>query len=405
MGEAWERLRRTALAPVLGRPRWHWWAGVAALALAARIAYWAYAGTRVGWDTAGYLGTCAALAGDPLAALRGGIGLEYLTFTAPLCSLVALDAPLSAWVLLQVLGSTLACVLLFDAGMRLAGPAAGLAAGASSAVLWETLQWDVYVLSDSLFVTALAFTLWSLVRWYREPTPRRRTLAWAGLAWLALARPVGLPMLLAWAAFDLLPGRRPRLFGHPAAAAALLALAVLLSAAVSARPSWGEDQVLGKWRDGVLVDADPAFTYPYAPRPGEGVLGFALANADHLAAMAALKLGLLALPVAPRFSTLHNAVNVVTLAPLLVLGAAGALHALRHRPEAARLLLPPVAVVALLCAATFIDYDWRYRAPLGPPLALLGGLAAAASPRLAGLRARLAARVRATPEEPAAAAN
>lgn len=379
---------------VLGRSVAFWAAAVFAVALAARLAYWAYAGTRVGGDTPGYLAWCASAAADPVAALRGGIGIEYLGFTAPLCGFLGLTGNwFDGWVALQVLLSSAACALLFDAGRRLAGPTAGLVAGLGAAALWETLQWDVYVLSDSLFVAAMSAALWGLARHREAPSPRTRLLAFAALAWVALSRPVGVPIVGLWLLWDLWPRRSTHRLGllPPVAAAALIVAGVLAVAVVSSRPAWGEAWLVPVWSTGTLVHDDPAFTYAYAPRPADGTVGFALANLDHLVVMGALKAALLLLPVVGRFSLVHNAVNLVTLVPLLALGLWGLARAVRERPGLARLLGSPLLAIAGIVALTFIDFDWRYRAPMGPPLALLAGYVVATTPALAGLRARAGA--------------
>lgn len=390
---------------VLGVPLRVWVVALAATALAARLAYWAYAGTRLGGDSTEYLGACQRLAADPLAALRAFVGLEYVGFTGPLCAFLALTGgSLPGWVGLQMLLGTGACLLVFDAGRRLVSPAGGLAAGFALALAWEALQWDVYVLSDSLFLSVLALAVRSLAVQRTEPSPRHALAAAGALALVAVSRPVGVPLVLAWLAFDLLPrGHRARLgLAGRAPALATMVLLVLLVATQSGRGGWLATVVRPDWAAGALVDQDPAFTYHYTPVPGAGVLGFALANLGPLLVMGVLKALLLFLPAVPRFSAVHVAANALTLVPTMALGLLGAATALRRRPDLVAVLVAPAAVLVLVVAATFVDWDWRYRAPLVPLLAVLAGYALAEAPALAGVRSWLAARVpapaRPTPE-------
>lgn len=77
----------------------------------------------------------------------------------------------------------------------------------------------------------------------------------------------------------------------------------------------------------------------------------------------------------PTYSKAHNLINVFYFVPLYllaVIGVAGGLRSSDKRRQAivqATLLL--VIGSALLSALTVLDYDWRYRVPLMPPIILL----------------------------------
>lgn len=237
-------------------------------------------------------------------------------------------------------------------------------------MLWDAFQWNVYVLSDTTFLVALTLAAWTLTRYLVSEDIGRLPVA-AAFAMVAVSRPVGVPVLLGWLAWELLPSDRlhRRLTKHPIVAAGIGLLLVLVVGAVSGRSGWAENQMMDAWNAGLLVHDDPTFTLPIAWETADTPLEFVLANPVAFPVMVLLKAGILFLPVVPRFSTIHNAVNVVTLAPAIVLGLTGLAYLTRHRRSLARAWGTPLIVLVGIVGVTFVDWDWRYRAPLAPLLA------------------------------------
>ena len=97
--------------------------------------------------------------------------------------------------------------LLYQLGLRLHSPPAGLVAAALYAFDPLSALWGLAVLSDTLFTALVVVGLYGLVRWQLE-----RRAGWLVLAGLAggvsaLVRPVGLLLLPLWALIVFLTGR------------------------------------------------------------------------------------------------------------------------------------------------------------------------------------------------------
>lgn len=363
-----------------------WTAGavsVFGLALVVRAAYWYMAGTRVSPDGYAYLSMCGPFWHEPLGWFSGAIEVEYLGFQAPLCVFLALPGTtIDHWVLVQILMTSLAATLLFDAARRRYGVVAGYVAGLSMAVLWETAQWDVYILSESTFLFVLSLTIWGIVKHAEEPASGHARALLAGtLIWLAFTRPVGMPIAVAILAWDLLPATsawRLALVARPWQAVLVVSAAVILVATDSSRGDWAASAVGDVYRQGLLVHDDPTFRFAYTAHEAESFSGFVLANMGPVAVMGVLKSLLFFLPWVGRFSLLHNAVNTVTLVPVFLLAGTGAIRSMRAHSPDLRWWLTPIVVIVGIAALTFIDYDWRYRAPLTPFLGMLAASAFAA---------------------------
>lgn len=371
----WRMRGGTSVGGSLARvPPWRVAVALFAFALAVRAAYWAATGTATAADSDDFL-LCDPIARGDLAPALAMV--EYLGFVLATCAFLAAGGTMETWPIVQVLLGAAACVLLYEATRRALGDVAGVVAGLSLAVLWETFQWDVYYLTENLAVFALCLALWSATLHKAHPSRRSAARLAGALALLAVARPFGVPVIVGWLAWDMVPRRLPRL-GLVRRPIVALAIALALAGMVAMSPfrsTWTSNDVAGAWRDGVVMWDDPTYDLDYTPRAGEGLVGFALANPDHLLVLASAKVAVFFLPVAERFSLAHNAVNLAVLAPMMALGVAGLAVLARERPEVARLWATPLAVLLVLVAATFLDYDWRYRAPAGPLFAF--GAAAA----------------------------
>lgn len=354
---------------------------VTVVALAGRVGYWLYGGTRLSPDTRGYIAVCSAWTSNPIDALTGQlIGVEYAGFTLPFCIVTeVLGASFDAWVAIQILLSTLSCCLVYATARRALDRPAGLAAGLSMAVLWESFQWTIYLLSDATFVFAVSVALWAITRHQYLVSRRSWAVAWLALAFTAVARPFGLPIVLGWLAYDLLSRDdrfRVGLVSTPSFVLALVGVIGLYYTLATRGGAWVDSTLYGMWTQGVLIVNDPTFSYEYSPVERSSPIAFVLYNAHHLFVMGVLKLGLFFLPVLPRWSTFHNVVNVVTLLPAMVASGWAVVDLFQRNRQLLRLWLTPLAVILVLIGITFIDWDWRYRAPAAPVFALLAGYAA-----------------------------
>lgn len=368
-----ERLREMFPAERKKAPLWAPALAVFVLALAARLAYWVQKETRLGTDSSGYLATCDLWASAPLEAIQHSIGIEYAGFTLPMCSVLGLTGSPDAWIVVQILFSAVAAVLIFDTARRALGRRAGLVAGIGMALLWEMFQWDIYLLSDTTFIVVLSFVLWSTTRFYLEASRKNRAMALAGLGLLAITRPFGAPIAIGYLAVDLWRGwstDSPQLVQNRWVGAALIVALVVLPTIVSARTGWAESMLLDTWMQGRIVHDDPTFDYPFALSHASSPLDFVLANPGDMLVMGVLKVGAFFVPFVPRFSLVHIGINAATLLPLMLAGTAGLVVLANRDGDLAASWSVPLLIVLAIVAATFVDWDWRYRAPAGPVFAL-----------------------------------
>lgn len=362
--------------------------GLFFFALGVRISYWAYRGTVLAVDTGAYFSSCKLLEQNFVAALQSSVGVEYLGFTGPFCTFYALSGSITGWILIQIILSAVGCILMYFTVKKTVNRTAGIIASGTLTVLFDSFQWDVYILSDSIFVFVMTVTLWALATHYVRGTTRTRLFALSSLGYLAITRPFGIPIFLGVVVtdqfvsyFDLLPQIR--------GIVPLLAVTSATIVLLSQRVSWVLQHVTSSFASGLLVWDEPTLIYPFISE-GTVSFGYLLSNIHHIILIALLRVLVFFLPVMPRFSLVHNLTNVITLVPVMLLAAVGVVRLSRRRETAYLLMwLVPLIAILLVISVTFVDWDWRYRAPAGPLLAVLAGYAIGTDARIARLRERI----------------
>lgn len=344
------------------------------VAVLARGSYWAVNGTFPGGDWNAYRAACELWWTDPVAILTARKGVVYSGFTLPFCSVYGLPfTTVDTWVVLQIAISALGVVLIYRAGTILMNRTAGIVAGLALAVLWDTFQWTVVLYSDAMFTFAMAFCLWAFARYHQFGTTRSKVLLIFGFGFLTVSRPFGFPIVVGWILYEMWPSSRfvdVRIFARkwiPIGSAAM---------AVAAIP-WVIDRyhLVNTWSEGAVVINDPTYAYQL-PSPNEGsMLGLVIANHIHVLVLAAYKVVMFFAPFLTRHSMIHIVANVVTYIPIVGLGLVGAVLVWRNRPDIFRYAVTPILVTLLITAVTFVSWDFRYRAPLGPAFALLAAYA------------------------------
>ncbi len=357
-------------------------AALFAFAFLVRSALWVVAGTRHGGDTASYLAACSNLIQEPSGLVRDLVGWEYLGFLVPLCVSTLGGAVPEMWIAVQILISSAIPVLLVGIAAALGNRGAGWLAGLAYAVLPEAFQWDLYILSDAWFTFMLTLSFWLLVR--TQETPR-----WAApvaLFVLAVSRPFGIPIVAAMILLHAITGRFQSIgLNQKGAWAAVVALPIIQQL-LSWRRGWSDSLFPSLWQEGYVIHDDATLLLP-SDAQADSALGFVLADPLHFILLAAAKVGVFFLPIWPRYSFIHNAVGLVTLAPIVFLGLWGLWRACRSQNSAGLLAATIVAATTFIVAITFIDYDWRYRLPLLPLFTLFAALIVFPSPNQAWPRA------------------
>ncbi|MDS0282270.1 glycosyltransferase family 39 protein [Haloarcula onubensis] len=344
-----------------------------AVGLTARTAYWLYKGTSLGRDTSVYTDVCSLWVADPASALVAKKGVLYSGFTLPLCGFLSIPGmTYDHWVGFQILLSALSCVVVYQIGSKLVDDRTGLVAGLALALLWDTFNWDVYVLSDSLFTAGMVFVLWALMWHHHTRGWQSRAAVLAGMGYLLLSRPHGFPLVAGWLLYDVFQSDRKRL-GIFASRAVPIGIGV--STLASLPYVVQRYELLTKWSRGDIIVSDATYVYPFITGSTDQPVQFVLTNVHHLLVMGILKAVFFFTPLLLRHSAIHMAINLTTYLPVILIGFFGLYRAYCDDFYLFRMWATPVLVLTLITAVTFVSWDLRYRAPLGPVFALAFGYA------------------------------
>jgi 4-amino-4-deoxy-L-arabinose transferase-like glycosyltransferase len=333
-------------------------------------------GVRFGGDSPLYVQSADRLIqGEPLQPeLR-----SRLCYIALVALARASGLGLGSVVLVQVLVAGLAACALYDLGRRLGGPWAGLLAAALSAANPDVVRWHAYILTDSLYISAVPLAVWCIF----TARGRRARLAAAVLVLAAaLLRPNGWLLVLVAGSFwtgGLLKGRATRGVALAALAAGfVLAFFTLLSfqPRLLTNPP---DEML---RRGEVIWGYPPARLPMPPHPARepaglpGALGYALGHPLATARLAAARVGTELTHTRPFYSAAHNAALLVLLLPLYPCAAVGFFRT--RRSPLTRLLGAVIVSHLLVQAVTYADWDGRFLLYVFPLIGVLGAAGAAA---------------------------
>jgi hypothetical protein len=260
----------------------------------------------------------------------------------------------------------------------------------------DIFSWARYVLTDTLFMAEAFALFYFIARAFLDDVPQRAKQHWVIAAVLLCVspffRPTGLILLApSIAAFGLWLWRRAAvrreepLRLHPALWGGLIFLLISFSVAnawfMQDLTRWPWPAASGPLRltyyaklyhEGCIVNDRP---YTFVAPPS-ALLGYLAISARRL-------LYFFSFWVPVGFSRSHNFVMACFFVPAYGLALVAICGVLRRRAlERADL----VVLLACLMTATFavfhahteVDYDWRYRLPILPPLILLAGMGAAA---------------------------
>jgi 4-amino-4-deoxy-L-arabinose transferase-like glycosyltransferase len=347
-------------------------AAVAANAIALR------SGIRLGGDSPRYLeGADLLLRGEPL----GDKALSYPGYVAVIALCRALGAGLAGVVAVQVLVQAAAVLALFSLGRTLAGVAGGLLAGGLMLANPHVVRWNAYVLTDSLYISAVVIALWGLSRVARPVRAGAAAAALAACAAGAVIRPTGwilVPIGLGVVGAAALPSRPARALCAVGAAAAL----ILAVGAVGPLRQAVLAQRLDLAVAGGGIHRGLRIAMPPAAEDRRGLAAAAGYAARHPLAVARLGLvraGVEVGQLRPVYSPAHNRFLALYLLGLYLAAALG-LYA-RRRERVARLAALLIAAHLLLVAVTLADRDGRFLTYVMP---LVGLLAAAGAVAVAG---------------------
>lgn len=352
--------------------------------VALNLALLAVSGVRVGGDTGIYTdGASALLQGQALTARQP----SYAGYIAVVAFFQAIGAGLAGLILAQVAVATLAAAALYKMSVELSGRSSGALAVLLFAADVDTNRWHAFVLSDSLFLSCLAITVWRVHRAATMPLTARRVVAAAVVLLIgALIRPEGwflVPVAAWYVVINKTASPATRWIGVGAVAGATVLLVVVLAPLLGGNlQAVGPDEMLR--RGNTIWDYDGwRLSMPDEPLPAGGgsaitAVRYAIAHPLSTVVLMAARVGVHVAHVRPYFSTAHNAAIVLWLVPIYALGVYGWW---RMRPN--KLAWWCVAVIGTqtaVVALTHADWDGRYLShvmPLWYPFAAAGIVTAA----------------------------
>jgi len=333
--------------------------------------YLAADGVRPGGDAFRYIsGAEHLLDGQTLE----GDQRRYAGYIAVVAASDWVGAGLAGVVALQLTAAAAAAVALFDLGRQLKGLVAGWVATFLFVANLDLAQWHFYVMTDSLYISAVVFMSWGLARVLND----RRD--WWLLMLLAIAaaslRPHGWLLIPIAAACILATFLRGRAGRWPAAAglAATLVLAIALLPFTGAGEHEEPAEML---RLGEVVGRLPEWRLEMpedARASGTGWRVVADYAVHHPTATARLAVARVAAELAhlrPGFSNAHNLAIVAVLLPQYLTAVLGVRRT--HRPDIAAMLLVVIAVHFTVVAITFANWDGRFLLYVLPSIGLFSG--------------------------------
>jgi hypothetical protein len=280
----------------------------------------------------------------------------------------------------QALLSLVAAAAMWRLGQVLFDTRAGVAAAAVFLLYPDIQRWNMYVLTESLFISAIVISVYLVVTAASWPRIGAAVLA---VVFTATVRPNGFVVAAAALVYALYVLWRARRFKTLGALVALLAVVLPLAAGLIGTMS-GKEHVLDHYRQGTVVWGYPEGGIgPEAEtdscNDAGGSLGqlicYATERPGRFARLVIVKLGGFFLHTRPFYSDAHNAFSLATLLPAYALAVLGMVRAGGH---GSRWLLPAliVAFQAGIVALSFADWDGRHLDAVLPLIFLLacGGL-------------------------------
>lgn len=347
------------------------WTGIFFLALAARLAYWFAAGTRVVGDAKGALRFCEMMSIGELVAYKHT--LVYSGFQLPYCGfLSATGGFVDGWVMLQIGLSALSCVLLYETGRILIDRPAGLVAGLSFALVWEVFHWVVRPMSEPVFTIVAVVVLWRLALYESNPSKRNRAIAAGTLLYLAITRPNGLPIVAGYLLWDTLyKSDESRLGVFPRRSINVALIGLLGVLAIYRLLDDGALLPIQRWSRGLVVTGH--VYYDYTPVATESPLSFLLYNLHHVLIISVLRVAWFFSPILPGWSTPHVALSMITLFPLTLGGLVGSYKVFRKDKVLFRMWVTPIVMIVLTALLLWVAGSRNFLGPAVACFSLLTG--------------------------------
>jgi hypothetical protein len=336
----------------------------------------AWSGVRLGGDSGIYIdGARALLDGQPLTVRQP----SYAGYIAFVAFFQATGVGLVGLVIGQVAIAAVAVSVAAVMARELGGPLAAGIAMLLAAIDFDTNRWHAYVLSDSLYASALAVVVWLVYQAGAPAGSTRRLILYAvatvTMVVVALIRPEGwfvIPAAAMWWVSRAAATTAGRRAGLAVVAAGCMLLVVVLAPRLSGNTeAVGPGEMLARgqtiWEfDGWRLSMPPATPASSGYGSAGRAVGYAIEHPAHTVALMAARAGVHFVHVRPYFSTGHNAAIVVWLLPLYALSLYGWWKVRAH--GLARWTLAVLGTQTLVVVLTHADWDGRYLSHVLPIL-------------------------------------
>ncbi|MBI3251585.1 MAG: glycosyltransferase family 39 protein [Candidatus Andersenbacteria bacterium] len=341
--------------------------GIFLLNLSTRLVYFYIVGVRDGGDTWFYVQNARTVLenfGNPFALLDQGIYPYYWLYPF---FLIAFQIQASAVIITQVILQSLAAVLLYQIGKKLWSAPVGLIAGVAYAFFFEVFQWDLYMLTDSLYLSMMIASVYLVM----GAVERKTAAAWLAptfsMVGLFLLRPTSVVYLASVGFLGAMP--MPAKFRLYVALVALTAI-VLGGGYLTA---YGSQKAFGVaysvyyykdlLRQGVVVRDRPEYSLSLTWDSSFTIKNFfrVISLFEHRA-VAFWRFYI------PAYSPDHRLLNLLTFIPLYGFAFVGGLSIFTRKPIDQRKSFLVVIILAywIFQTLTEVDFDWRYRIPVLP---------------------------------------
>jgi hypothetical protein len=268
---------------------------------------------------------------------------------------------------------------LFDLGRRLAGPRAGLLAAALLVANPDIVRWNVYILTDSLYISAVVLAAWFIFRAGERGWPWYLAAVLI-LFSVTLLRPNGWLLVLVAVCYWLC---RSTLSWRARLTAVVLVVCGFVTGfalLLTSRPGLLSNSPKEMLRRGEVIWGYSEGRLPMpadsAPAPGTGgvlgAVGYSWRHPGACLHLATVRVFTELAHTRPFYSRLHNTLILLFLPPLYAFFLVGFL-ALWRQPLA-WLLLALIVAHLLVQAASYADWDGRFLLYIFPLIGVLSSV-------------------------------
>lgn len=316
-------------------------------------------GIRLGGDSPRYLaGADNLLQGLPLQARQMSYS-GYLLLIA-FCRLTGAGLP--GVIFIQLVLAATASVALYDLGRALHGHRAGLIAAALFVSNPDIARWNVFILTDSLYISLVILSVWCVWTAARRKRYPYIATATAALAAATLVRPNGLFLLAVAVLYFASRSISRKSLRWLAVSSFILAFAIAAISASRFYPANSREHPEVTLRKGITGIHHWRVPMPSDPEPIKGELSAAFSYAARHP-FASFRLGITRvfielIHIRPFYSVRHNIILLATLPFLYLLALMGL--KLNRDSSLAHLILLIIISHLFVVAITFADEDGRF---------------------------------------------